>query len=535
MPKHKQTSGIIISCLLSAQASFAAVNQGVPQRGLGKVFGSISAPMQVRVAQFLGSNLTLESVRALREGLASIPPSKDEPGGVASPAPAWQNIPIEERNFLAEGSDPADVAAKLTQLSHLMTPYVAQPVLHGLEDDAAIIRRDLAGETRSIAVPAQRIQSVVSRAELAALYGRVLSLSDAELVAQDRIPPISLLVDSRGSPVGANPDAFFPSWMARDGDTLGVFKPVPAAPTSEEYSYKRTKPMLEVAGAHVMRSMNVPTADYRLAYAMVGEVQKIGAFTPFIQGLQTARRRPDLFENIADPDVFVRGAIINAWMGDTDKQSNLGNTWGVQKGDALTSIFGDYDATWRLGTLFGLPRVPIRPFLRYARPEAVGRALADILALSDADIHKMVQEAFVSIGGVHQSVHDFLAGVLIYNREKMRDASAFDWLLSGGKPRLRLSPDEVAALASVVLQGRTMERTEIGTEVQNVLGQLPPWFSQYEPQMRILFTQILAGVPGVGAVMTLEFDELDAISPIISFVHSRFTPEEAVRSFGYHH
>ena len=170
--------------------------------------------------------------------------------------------------------------------------------------------------------------------------------------------------------------------------------------TDPLYPYERIKLVRDVVSAKIMAGLGVPTVEYRLARAKLDGREVLGIESPFVP-MSSLKHAPELADKIVNSDDFVRGSVIDAWLGNVDRIQNRGNLWVQESPEGPRVIFGDYDQGLRLGLeIFGVPKVPTGVFGRHAAksPEALRRAVADILALSDAEISTFVDSASRTYG-----------------------------------------------------------------------------------------------------------------------------------------
>ena len=265
--------------------------------------------------------------------------------------------------------------------------------------------------------------------------------------------------------------------------------------TDPLYPYERIKLVRDVVSAKIMAGLGVPTVEYRLARAKLDGREVLGIESPFVP-MSSLKHAPELADKIVNSDDFVRGSVIDAWLGNVDRIQNRGNLWVQESPEGPRVIFGDYDQGLRLGLeIFGVPKVPTGVFGRHAAksPEALRRAVADILALSDAEISTFVDSAIADMSGFGAESAPYLKAVLIENRDSLRRRDPFIGLASSAFDRRCGSMPVVAgALADGVLQGgvRPTPRSALVDAALKELISLWDKPAQVEPA-RALFERIV--------------------------------------------
>ncbi|MFA6091352.1 MAG: hypothetical protein WCU88_02990 [Elusimicrobiota bacterium] len=347
-----------------------------------------------------------------------------------------------------------------------------------------------------------------------------------------RLPRLTPVLDASGKAKIIADSVAQPVLTDYPDGGLGVFKPIRMPKTDPKYKYECMKALCEVVSSHIAAKMGVPTVRYRLAHADIDAEEHIGVVTPYLPSLKTLVEAPELADHIVNAEEFTRGAVIDAWLGNTDRIISRKNVWVIEdKGEARV-LFGDYDQTFRPhAALFGIPKTQLQLLPRYAKPETLRRILADIAKLDDKTIRAWVGEALSLSGGIGDGWGEYFSEVLIDNRDELGGTRAFDELLSGRKPRMSLSAPAAASLADKVLAGQK-DPSRIGAQVDAAIKRMEIYFStngDLRAPMRTLLEELarrrLAQEDG-----PYEFAEgdLTLLAPLIHFVWSSFEPAEAI-------
>jgi hypothetical protein len=373
---------------------------------------------------------------------------------------------------------------------------------------------------------------------VATSYALALEASPASAQELRRLPLVELVLDSQGRPKPAAAEGISVPLLTREPDgSLGVFKPVRLPPDHPMYKYERLKLVREVVASYIMETMGVPTVRYRMARAVFDGVEMIGVVSPFI-AMNSLEDKPALADKIVNADDFTRGSVVDAWLGNTDRILNQGNIWLREDASGTHAVFGDYDQALRLGLdVFGVTKVPLPFFHRYARPSVVKEAVAAITTLDDAQIQTLVDEALAAEAGFGVFSRDYLAGVLIYNRDLLKRGDAFDAALSGEKPSLRLSPEAAAALADAVLQGRK-DPAQVGSQIDAALKDVIYLWDHPQlsaPMKDLLEKLVRRRLAGDESPLELDADSLSLLPALTNFVYAKIEPAVAMRSgLGYY-
>lgn len=353
--------------------------------------------------------------------------------------------------------------------------------------------------------------------------------------------PVADLEIENGQPVSVSPRGISKPVFSRfDSSTRGIYKPVRMAETDPLYPYERMKLVRDVVSAKIMAALGVPTVGYRLARATMDGREILGIESPFVP-MTSLKHSPELAERIVNPDDFVRGSVVDAWLGNVDRVQNRGNLWVTESEEGPRVIFGDYDQGLRLGLeIFGVPKVPSGVFGRHAArsPEALRRAVADILALSDGEISAFVDAAIADMSGFGAESAPYLKSVLIQNREALRRRDPFLALASGLDPPLRLDAAVAAALADGVLQGRRPADSEIPAMVDATMKELISLWdkpAQVEPTRALLERLVRARLAGRAEAVETVTGGPEMLKILTNFAYMRLEPSAAMAAgTGYH-
>lgn len=364
------------------------------------------------------------------------------------------------------------------------------------------------------------------------------SLTNAAVLAA---LPVADLEIENGQPVSVSPRGISKPVFSRfDATTRGIFKPVRMPEADPLYPYERMKLVRDVVSAKIMAALGVPTVGYRLARATMDGREILGIESPFVP-MTSLKHAPELAERIVNSDDFVRGSVVDAWLGNVDRVQNRGNLWVTESAEAPRVIFGDYDQGLRLGLeIFGVPKVPSGVFGRHSArsPEALRRAVADILALSDGEISALVDAAIADMAGFGAESAPYLKSVLIQNRESLRRRDPFLGLASGLDPPLRLDAAVAAALAVGVLQGRRPADAEIPAMVDATMKELISLWdkpAQVEPTRALLERLVRARLAGRAEAVESVPGGPEMLKILTNFAYMRLEPSAAMAAgTGYH-
>jgi hypothetical protein len=387
----------------------------------------------------------------------------------------------------------------------------------------------------------RRAAKAAALAGAVGLYaGAVASPSFSNPAVLAALPVAELeLADGKPVPVSAR-GITKPVFSRSASGARGVFKPVRMPTTDPLYPYERIKLMRDVVSAKIMAGLGVPTVAYRLVRANLDGREVLGIESPFVP-MTSLKHTPELADKIVNSDDFVRGSVIDAWLGNVDRIQNRGNLWVLESPEGPRVIFGDYDQGLRLGLeIFGVPKVPTGVFGRHAAksPEALHRAVSDILALSDADIAAFVDAAIADMSGFGAESAPYLKAVLMENRESLRRRDPFIGLASGLDPPLRLDAAVAAALADGVLQGRRPADAEVPALVDAALKELISLWdkpAQVEPTRALLERVVRARLAGRDEAVDAIAGGPEMLKVLTNFAYMRLEPAAAMAAgTGYH-
>jgi len=353
--------------------------------------------------------------------------------------------------------------------------------------------------------------------------------------------PVAELELVDGSPVPVSPRGISkPVFSRYDLTSRGIYKPVRMPETDPLYPYERMKLVRDVVSAKIMAELGVPTVGYRLARARIDGREVLGIESPFVP-MTNLKHAPELADTIVNSADFVRGSVVDAWFGNVDRVQNRGNLWVQESPEGPRVIFGDYDQGLRLGLeVFGVPKVPTGVFGRHAAksPEALQRAVADILALSDARISALVDAAIADMSGFGAESAPYLKSVLIQNRESLRRNNPFLALASGLDPPLRLDAAVAGALAEGVLRGRRPADAEIPALVEAALAELISLWDkpdQVEPTRALLEKVVRARLAGRDEAVERLPGGPEMLKVLTNLAYMRLEPSSAMAAgAGYH-
>lgn len=418
--------------------------------------------------------------------------------------------------------------APLSPLRRAMRALVDNPVAY-----------PFAAAWRWLAV--RRAAKAAALAGAVGLYaGAVASPSFSDPAVLGALPVAELELED-GKPVPVSPRGITKPVFSRSASgERGVFKPVRMPATDPLYTYERIKLVRDVVSARIMAGLGVPTVSYRLARANLDGREVLGIESPFVP-MRSLKHAPERADEIVNSDDFVRGSVVDAWLGNVDRIQNRGNLWVVESPEGPRVIFGDYDQGLRSGLeIFGVPKVPSGVFVRHAAksPEALRRAVADILALSDADIAAFVDSAIADMSGFGAEAAPYLKAVLIENRESLRRRDPFTGLASGLDPPLRLDAAVAGALAEGVLQGRRPADAEVPALVDAVLKELISLWDKpalVSPTKALLERVVRARLAGRDEAVETVDGGPEMFKVLTNFAYMRLEPGAAMAAgLGYH-
>lgn len=375
----------------------------------------------------------------------------------------------------------------------------------------------------------------------AAAYARAVagpSLLNSAVLAALPVAELELL---NGEPVSVSPRGISKPVFSRfDASSRGIFKPIRMAEADPLYPYERMKLVRDVVSARIMAELGVPTVSYRLARVTMDGREVLGIESRFV-AMTSLKHAPELAERIVNSDDFVRGSVVDAWLGNVDRVQNRGNLWVQESVEGPRVIFGDYDQGLRLGLeVFGVPKVPSGVFGTHAArsPDALRRAVADVLALSDLAISALVDSAIATMSGFGAESAPYLKSILIQNRESLRRRDPFLGLASGLDPPLRLDAAVAAALADGVLQGRRPADAEIPALVDATMtGLISLWDkpAHVEPTRALLERLVRARLAGRDEAVETVPGGPEMLKILTNFAYMRLEPSAAMAAgTGYH-
>ncbi|MFI5346348.1 MAG: hypothetical protein ACHQ51_08235 [Elusimicrobiota bacterium] len=368
-------------------------------------------------------------------------------------------------------------------------------------------------------------------------YDRALtdpSLTDASVLS--KIARVTPKLDAAGYALPATREGGISVPVLAD-DAAGnrvVFKPIRMSPQDPLYPYERMKLLREVVGSAVMRRFGVPTVDYRLGRAMLDGREVLGVYSAFIEVRSPAAGSAEE-DMLSRSDAFARGSVVDAWMGNTDRILNRGNLWirGVE--GAAETVFGDFDQAFRSGaSVLGVPKMPLAFHERFMSSDSAKRTVAEIGALDDITIRKLVDEALKSAGGFGKDSRGYLTAVLTGNRDLLR-AGALNAVPGG--PRVTLSPKASEILADAVLKDTTRAP---GTEEQLDEALRDVVYLWTHPELRGLTKDVLRRAvanrrSGRSEKIELPPERLDLLQPLMNFIYVKVSPAEAIAGgIGYY-
>jgi hypothetical protein len=178
-----------------------------------------------------------------------------------------------------------------------------------------------------------------------------------------------------------------------------------------------------IVASRIMSQFGVPTVLYYPArLEMPDGTTKDGIVSEYVE-CKNLYEQPYLLEKISNPDEAVRGSIVGAWLGDSDRILNEGNLWVKPDGKV---IFGDFGYAFkRRVTALGLPKTNLKIMRRFATKENVEKVVQEIVCLSDQEIERMVQETGKGILGWNQNLAREISGILIQNRDEIQKKNPF--------------------------------------------------------------------------------------------------------------
>jgi hypothetical protein len=391
-------------------------------------------------------------------------------------------------------------------------------------------RQSVAGLLAPLGLGAALLAGGSGTNTLAKSYHRALdgkSMRDAKLIA--RLPVLTLKLDANGHPMPATTEGGISvPLLVKDQDgSTGVFKPIRMDTEHPLYPYERMKLLREVVGGSIMRKFGVATLDYRLARAVLDGREVLGIVSPYIDVREPVAGSDEERRLIAT-EAFARGSVIDAWMGNTDRILNRGNLWVNGRGPASAMVFGDFDQGFRDGVqVLGVPKVPLLFHAAGVSREAAAKARAEILALSDADIKKLVDSALSRSGGFGAEAREYFTSVLIRNRNALKDPRA---LTADDGLRVRLSLEQASALADAALAAPE----DGGDDLKDVV------YLWDKPQLvaptRELLTRLVADKrAGRPQAVELSAEQLALLPVLMNLVYVRLSPDRAIRSgIGYY-
>lgn len=367
--------------------------------------------------------------------------------------------------------------------------------------------------------------STLARSYQDALAGK--SMKDAKVLA--RLPLLTLRLDPKGHPLPATSGGGIsvPLLVTDSDGTTGVFKPIRMDAAHPLYPYERMKLLREVVGGSLMRQFGVATLDYRLARAVLDGREVLGVVSPFIDVREPVAGSAEE-RRLTATEAFARGSVIDAWMGNTDRILNRGNLWVQGQGPASAMIFGDFDQSFRDGVeVLGVPKLPLSFHGGGVDRAAAAKARAEITALSDRQIRRLVDAALSRSAGFGAEARDYFARVLIRNRDDLRRPEA---LGAADGLRVRLSVEQASALAEAALAAPE----EGGDDLKDVV------YLWDKPELvaptRALLTRLVADKrAGRPQAVELPPEQLALLPVLMNLVYVRLTPERAIRAgIGYY-
>ena len=379
---------------------------------------------------------------------------------------------------------------------------------------------------------------------LAQAYARALAEAPAAArsAAVADIPLLTPLLGADGEPKPVRNDALISPVFYKESDgSLGVFKPALNVPLDDPgYPSLLMKLMGDVIGSIISERMAVPTVPYRLARMVLDGKEVIGAACPYLR-MTTLHDSPELADSISNKDDFVRGSIVDAWLGNIDRILNHKNIWLREDGrGGHEVVFGDFNQALKQGvSVMGVPKVPVRVLPGYLADGKVADAtLADITALSDEKISGIVDEAVARTYGLGAASRDYIVALLKANRDQLRTSTSWARLKAGAKPRVRLSPEVAGAIAQAVLDrhraaGKTPQAW-IDASLKNVivLWEKP----QLKPAMQALLDQAVQNrMAGKDREIELRPEQLDVLEALMNFVYMEVDPAVAIAARIGHH
>jgi hypothetical protein len=372
--------------------------------------------------------------------------------------------------------------------------------------------------------------------DLARAYERALadpSLEDAAVLARfERVTP-RLGPEGWALPATSEGGISVPVLVDDAQGRPGVFKPIRMEASNPLYPYERMKLLREIAGSAVMRRLGVPTVEYRLARASLDGREVLGVVSPFMTIRHPVAGSAEERRLIAS-ETFARGAVADAWLGNTDRIVNRGNLWIEGEGEGSGMVFGDFDQAFRDGvSVLGVPKVPLAFHDGSVSAPAAARALEDVRRLDDASIRGLVDAAIASVGGYGAASREYLSSVLIANRDALRSADALR--AGAGGPRVRLSPEAADALADAVLRGAPDDADRAIDESLRDVVLLWTHPELAAPTKELLKRIVADRRAGRRAAVELGPDRLDLLPVLINFVYAKVTPSAAIAGgIGYY-
>jgi hypothetical protein len=379
---------------------------------------------------------------------------------------------------------------------------------------------------------------------LAQSYVRALAGAPAAArsAALAEVPLLSPLLGEDGKPKAVRKDALIaPVFYTESDGSLGVFKPALYVPADDpEYPFLLMKLMGDVIGSIISEKMGVPTVPYRMARMVLDGKEVIGAASPYLR-MTTLHDSPELAGSISNKDAFVRGAIIDAWLGNIDRILNHKNIWLRDDGKGGTeAVFGDFNQALKQGvSVLGVPKVPVRVLPGYLGDEKVADAtLAEITALSDENIAALVDEAVARTYGLGAASRDYIVALLDANRDQLKTSTSWARLKARSQPRVRLSPEAAGALAQAVLDryrdaGKTPDAwVEASLKNVIVLWERP----ELKPIMRGMLEEAVRNrMAGKDREIELRPEQLDVLEALMNFVYMEVDPAVAIAARIGHH
>ena len=448
--------------------------------------------------------------------------------------------------YAASASVSATEQFQKRYLEQSTSPSVRESVRKAMEEDSFFskilklynwVKKKLLGKAAGASALAAVL--TISPQVLAARYKAAMTDDAAfEFVGRMPIAELTAARDSTGAPQRVSNEGLGQPWIMLDkkGDRY-VFKRLKVDPDHPDFQAERMKLAIEAVSSYIMEKMGVPTVRYRVARVSVDGKIYTGVLSPYVPGLLMAKSHPELADRLSNPDDFIRGSIVDAWEGNSDRVTNEGNVWLVQEGGKEVVLFGDYDRNLQLNVrVLGVPKVPVHLFARYAKPEIMAKAITEITALSDGKIRDMVGEALAE-GGFDSasSLRDYFSGVLIANRDGLKREGVFDSVLPGNKPRLRFTKEKASALADAVLKGER-DPSRIPALVDESLKDML-YVQTYRPELRAPLKALLEELARrrlAGDDAPFELDDITLLPALMVFVHMRIPAEIAIgSSIGY--